>query len=111
MKAINIHAKEWFDKVNGNSYFSGTVTITKDTDEQETFLMPFQYGYGSQYEQEAKAILTQLNKISCDYSYSLWRYCKINDIQLISNLKENCKKRELKEIEKNYNNLITKNNK
>jgi len=104
---INIDCKEWFDKLNGNSYFAGTIQIN----DKETFLIPFTYGYGSQYEQEAKAILTQLNKISCDYSYSLWRYCKINDIQLISNLKENCKKRELKEIEKNYNNLITKNNK
>lgn len=102
---INIRCKEWFDNLNGNSYFAGTITI----DDKETFLIPLTYGYGRYYEQEAKAILTQFNKISCDYSYSLWRYCKINDIELISNIKENCKKRELKEIEKNYNNLLTKN--
>ena len=102
---INIDCKQWFDTLNGNSYFAGTIQIN----DKETFLIPFQYGYGSQYEQEAKAILTQFNKISCDYSYTLWRYCKLNNIELISNLKENCTKRELKEIEKNYNNLITKN--
>ena len=105
MKAINIHAKEWFDKVNGNSYFSGTVTITKDTSEQETFLMPFQYGYGSQYEQEAKAILTQFNKISTNYE-TLNSYCKREGLVLISKIEKGCLKRELKAIEKTYNNNL-----
>tara|TARA_R110001592_G_scaffold256138_1_gene519849 strand:+ start:277 stop:594 length:318 start_codon:yes stop_codon:yes gene_type:complete len=100
---ININCKEWFDKINGNSYFSGTITIN----DKETFLIPFTYGYGSYYEQEAKAILTQFNKISVDYSSSLWRYCSLNNIELISNLKENCLKRELKEIENNYNKYYT----
>ena len=36
-------------------------------------------------------------------------YCKENNIEFISNIKENCKERELKEIEKNYNNQLTKN--
>lgn len=100
---ININCKEWFDKINGNSYFSGTITIN----DKEVFLIPFTYGYGSYYEQEAKAILTQFNKISVDYSFSLWRYCSLNNIELISNLKENCLKRELKEIENNYNKYYT----
>jgi hypothetical protein len=102
---ININCKEWFDKLNGNSYFAGTIQIN----DKETFLIPFNYGYGSQYEQEAKAILTQFNKISCNYTQNLNRYCKENNIELISNIKENCKERELKEIENNYNNLLTKN--
>tara|TARA_R110002051_G_scaffold281919_2_gene343644 strand:- start:858 stop:1205 length:348 start_codon:yes stop_codon:yes gene_type:complete len=102
---ININCKEWFDKINGNSYFSGTITIN----DKETFLIPFTYGYGSQYEHEAKAILTQFNKISCNYSLRLYSYCKENNIEFISNIKENCKKRELKEIQNNYNNLLTKN--
>ena len=102
---INIDCKEWFDNLNGNSYFAGTIQIN----DKETFLIPFNYGYGSQYEQEAKAILTQFNKISCDYGQNLRTYCKENNIELISNIKEYCKERELKEIEKNYNNLITKN--
>jgi len=100
---ININCKEWFDKINGNSYFSGTITIN----DKETFLIPFTYGYGRYYEQEAKAILTEFNKISVDYSSSLWRYCSLNNIELISNLKENCLKRELKEIENNYNKYYT----
>ena len=63
-KSISINSKEWFDKKNGVSYFAGTVTLDHGTETEETFLMPFQYGYGSQYEQEAKAILTEFNKIS-----------------------------------------------
>tara|TARA_R100000655_G_scaffold93035_1_gene134267 strand:- start:359 stop:676 length:318 start_codon:yes stop_codon:yes gene_type:complete len=100
---INIRAKEWFDNLNGNSYFSGTITI----DDKETFLIPFCYGYGSQYEQEAKAILTQFNKISCDYGQNLRTYCKENNIEFISNIIKNCLKKELKEIEKLYNDKLT----
>ena len=60
-KSITINAKEWFDKVNGNSYFAGTIQV----DDKE-YLMPFQYGYGTQFEQEAKKLLTEFNVISCE---------------------------------------------
>mgnify|MGYP003132482457 FL=1 len=102
MKTIDINAKEWRDKINGNSYFSGLVIIDYGMKSEEVFLMPFQYGYGSQYEQEAKAILTYANKISPQYE-TLYSYCKRENIILRSNIIRGCKKRELKEIEKNYN--------
>jgi len=104
MKTIDVNAKEWLDKINGNSYFSGTITLDYGTDKEETFLMGFQYGYGMQYEQEAKAILTQFNKISPDYGQSLRTYCQQNNIILRSNLQSNCNKRELIQIKNNYNN-------
>ena len=102
MKAIDINAKEWRDKINGNSYFSGLVIIDYGMKSEEVFLMPYQYGYGSQYEQEAKAILTYANKISTQYE-TLYSYCKRENIILRSNIIRGCKKRELKEIEKEYN--------
>lgn len=102
MKTIDINAKEWQDKINGNSYFSGLVIIDYGMKSEEIFLMPFQYGYGSQFEQEAKAILTYANKISPQYE-TLYSYCKRENIILRSNIIRRCKKRELKEIEKNYN--------
>jgi len=102
IKAIDINAKEWFDKINGNSYFSGTITIDYGTEKEETFLMPFQYGYGFSYEHEAKATLTQFNKISPDYE-TLNSYCKRVGIILRSNIERRCKKRELKLIETKYN--------
>ena len=27
VKTIDVQVKEWFDKVNGNSYFAGIITI------------------------------------------------------------------------------------
>lgn len=102
-KTIDIQAKEWFDKVNGNSYFAGTITLNFGTETEETFLMPFQYGYGSQYEQEAKAILTQFNKISTEPFESLWTYCQRVGIELNRNIQRGCLKRDLKAIETQYN--------
>jgi len=43
-------AKEWRDKVNGNSYFSAQIESTEDG---STTKLPFQYGYGDQYRYEA----------------------------------------------------------
>jgi hypothetical protein len=106
IKKIEIQVKEWFDKTNANSYFSGTITL----DDKETFFIPFKYGYGSQYEFEAKAILIEFNKISCDYGQNLYRYCQENNITLISNIETGCKKKELKEIENDYNLNIEKSN-
>ena len=101
-KTIDIQAKEWFDKVNGNSYFAGTITLNYGTETEETFLLPFQYGYGDEYEHEAKAILTQFNKISTDYE-SLYTYCKRVGIILRRNIQRNCLKKDLKAIENRYN--------
>tara|TARA_R100000935_G_C2705832_1_gene112121 strand:+ start:117 stop:476 length:360 start_codon:yes stop_codon:yes gene_type:complete len=106
IKTIDINAKEWFDKINGNSYFSGTITINYGMESEETFFIPFTYGYGSYYEQEAKSILTQFNKISVDYGKPFSMYCRENNIILRRTLKENCLRRELKQIEINYNNNI-----
>ena len=46
-----ITAKEWFDMVNGNRYFSCRIESTQDND----FLvkLPFQYGYGDAARHEA----------------------------------------------------------
>jgi hypothetical protein len=38
-----VHVKEWFDKANGNSYFSARITKTNNSD---TLTVPFAYGYG-----------------------------------------------------------------
>ena len=43
-------AKEWRDKVNGNSYFSAQIESVEDGSKTK---LPFQYGYGDQYKYEA----------------------------------------------------------
>ena len=46
--------KEWHDKVNGNTYFS---TRIEDIENDKVYILPFQYGYGSQSEYETKKVL------------------------------------------------------
>ena len=94
IKTIDIQAKEWFDKVNGNSYFAGTVTVNYGMQDEKEFKMPFQYGYGSQYEQEALSILKNENLIPTRHTPEF----KAMGIILRSNIQKNCKKSELKAI-------------
>ena len=109
IKTIDVNAKEWFDKIYGNSYFAGTITLNYGMKDEETFLMPFQYGYGSSYEQEAKAILTQFYKIDSTWSQPLSMYCRENKIIYRASIIDKCKKKELKEIETLYNRQIEQN--
>jgi hypothetical protein len=95
IKTIDINCLEWFDKLNGNSYFAGTVTINFGMKNEKRLNIPFNYGYGSQYIQEAKEILQKNKNINPDKFTELWKYCQDNDIVLRTSLKENCKKREL----------------
>ncbi len=112
--AIDINALEWFDRVNGNSYFAGTITLNYGTPEQLTLYMPFQYGYGDSYKDEAFKTLRNAQIITDmeEYLYQRegkthsngyetgWRYCDRKGIILRSNKREKCKQRELKEISK-----------
>jgi DNA-binding transcriptional regulator PaaX len=92
MKTITILAREWFDKINGNSYFAGEIYI----DNKEVAQMPFQYGFGEQYRYEA---VTQLIKEGFLKDFkeneSLYRYCDRKKINLLTSKQENCLKRDL----------------
>tara|TARA_R100000231_G_C5329709_1_gene165943 strand:+ start:1154 stop:1429 length:276 start_codon:yes stop_codon:yes gene_type:complete len=44
-------AKEWRDKVNGNSYFSAQ--IERAEDRELVAKLPYQYGYGDQFQHES----------------------------------------------------------
>ena len=104
MKTIDITALEWFDKVNGNSYFAATVTLDFGTDQAQSFKLPYQYGYGDHYidmakkELDQKGLLPNLEHYSHGGSQSLWRYCKENGIILRTVKYTKCKKAELKNI-------------
>ena len=50
--------KEWRDTVNGNSYFS---TRIEDVQNDRMYILPFQYGYGTQSEYEAKKVIKTFN--------------------------------------------------
>jgi len=94
MQTLDIQAKEWFNKVNGNSYHSSVVTIDFGMPTEQTILVPFQYGYGSMYEQTAKkALATHFNQHKDDF-----QFCKLREKGVIirSNIQHKCKKREVK---------------
>ena len=95
IKTIDVNAKEWFDKVNGNSYFSGVITTNFGMDDVKEYKMPFQYGYGEHYVDMAKCQLTEHNRISPNLMQPLWDYCEKNDIILRTNIRRGCKKRDL----------------
>lgn len=99
---IDIQVKQWRDKVNGNSYFAGMITINATSQDEALFLLPFQYGYGDQYLQESGRLLTECNKVSMDYGQSITNYCRANNIILTHSKQDGCLKKELKDVNATY---------
>lgn len=99
MKTLDIHAKEWFDKVNGNSYFAATVIIDLGFDSEKVIKIPFTYGYGDSYlyaafkELKSAGLIIDGEKYDCP-----WKYCNDRKIVFRYSKQENCLKRELKNI-------------
>ena len=96
IKTIDVNAKEWFDKVNGNSYFSAKVIINYGNN-SETFLhLPFQYGYGDHYRDMAFRELINRGIIKdVPERTSHWQYYRDNNIIARHYKQEDCKKRDL----------------
>ena len=93
IKTIDINGREWFDKVNGNSYFSATIDINYKLKTWASFKLPYQYGYGTHYKDMAfKKICEEL---SIKTGLSLWRYCEENNIILRADIKTGCLKRDV----------------
>ncbi len=92
IKTIDIQAKEWFDKVNGNSYFSAIVTTDYGTKKEQTFKIPFEYGHNTQYQQEGLKALLHAGLITTVSKYEL----KEQGIILRSNIQTGCKKADVK---------------
>ena len=93
---LEINAKEWLDKVNGNSYFSAVAVL----DDVVVAVLPFQYGYGDHYidmafaDMQASGALTNDHNL-CGHARIVGRYCEENKIKLITNKQEGCLKRDL----------------
>ena len=99
IKTIDLQAKEWFDKVNGNSYFSAILTLNFGLENEKQINIPFEYGYGNYYEQEAINQLKNENLAPVKYN-SLYSFCNDNNILLNSSKKKNCTKKEVKDLVK-----------
>tara|TARA_A100001035_G_scaffold271745_1_gene260259 strand:+ start:3082 stop:3399 length:318 start_codon:yes stop_codon:yes gene_type:complete len=93
-------AKEWRDKINGNSYFSARI---ENTVENKVYALPYQYGYGDQYKHEAIKRLQEEGEIVLNYR------C-VSDLPIKFIKIPNCKKRDTVEygkfsIKDSYKNL------
>ena len=98
LKTIDINAKEWRDKINGNSYFSSDVTLNYGMNTQETIKVPFQYGYGDHYiHQSLREIQKLFPKSKWSKENLLGKYQIQEEYKIIirNNIKTNCLKREL----------------
>ena len=96
IKTIDVQAKQWRDRTYGNSYFAAQVTINFGTKTEKTFYVPFQYGYGSQYEWAAKQVLQNAGLLPADINGAVSRIARENNIILRTSLQENCKKSDAK---------------
>ncbi len=97
IKTIDVQAKEWFDKVNGNSYFSMTITLNYGLKSQKIIYVPMQYGYGDHYMHQAfKAIKKECNCFKAvENNTSYWRAYEKYKIISRHSKQNNCLKREL----------------
>ena len=90
--AIIIIGRKWFDKVNGNTYHSASVNVLFTDGSDKDFTVPFQYGYGDQYQYSAWKALKKANFVSGSIPY---QYCKDNKIKLITNVSDVSRKKDL----------------
>jgi len=101
IRTIDIHAKQWFDKVNGNSYFSARVTLNFGHKSVKTISLPFQYGYGDHYRDMAFQELIQLGifkdaiKHNNGSTEGLHSYCERHKITMRYNKQTDCLKRDV----------------
>lgn len=99
IKTIDVQAKEWHDKINGNSYFAGTVTVNYQLPEEKVFQIPLQYGYGEHYLQKAGSVLRDAGYTMPYPIGSITRFCREQGIILRHSIQKKCLKKELKAFE------------
>ena len=94
-KKIIITAKQWFDKINGNSYFAAKIEL-----ENTNLYIPFTYGYDEAYLHEAIKLLIKNKYLptTVQDSRALKNYCNDKKIVLHYGIQKKCLKRELKQL-------------
>lgn len=101
-RSLFIECREWFDKVNGNSYFSARIFV----DGGQVAILPFQYGYGDQFLYEAQKKLLELGYIPQEgKNASLWSIAQNSGFDFYSS-KSETNKREMFKIYENYSEKV-----
>jgi hypothetical protein len=89
--SIQVIGKRWFDRKNGNTYFSTDIYVNSEYE----YAIPISYGYDQMYLQAAFEWLKDAGKIGEDYSYPPSLYCRENGIKLIDSVSDVPRKRDL----------------
>jgi hypothetical protein len=97
-RSLFIEGREWFDKVNGNSYFSARLWV----DGGQVAILTFQYGYGDQYLYEAQKKLLELGYLPQENkNQGLWSIAQEMGFDFYSS-KSNHKKADMFKKYPNY---------
>jgi len=99
---IDIIAKEWFDRVNGNSYFSAQITLNYGMTDSKTIKIGFTGGHSEYYVQKSGEVLKQLlytdqEKYETGGLKGLGSYCRDAGIILRTGIQTGCLKRTVKD--------------
>ena len=97
-RSLFIEGREWFDKINGNSYFSARIWV----DGGQVAILPFQYGYGSQFEYEAQKKLLELGYLPQNgKNRGLWSIAQASGFDFYT-AKTETKKADMFKMYENY---------
>jgi len=97
MQNITIIAKRWFDKINGNTYFSSVGLI----DGEVKVKINFSYGYGNHYEYatfaelEKKGFINDVEHYKNGGTVSPFRYCQEKGLKYYSTHSDVKRKKDL----------------
>lgn len=97
IKTIDVIAYEWRDKVNGNTYFAGQVVVNYKLNDERTYTMPYQYGYGDHYQDIAIQTLFENNELPTKET-RLWKLEEESGIIVRTFKHLDCKKSDLKQF-------------
>lgn len=101
-RSLFVEGREWFDKVNGNSYFSARIFV----DGGQVAILPFQYGYGDQFLYEAQKKLLELGYLPQEgKNASLWSIAENLGFDFYSS-KSETNKRDMFKIYENYSERV-----
>jgi hypothetical protein len=94
---ITIVGKRWFDRINGNTYFSAMAFINSD----QVVKIPYEYGYGDHYidrifdEMEKAGYCPDREHYSNGSKEAFWRYCERKGIHKGTFVSDVKRKRDL----------------
>ena len=89
-RSIVIIGRRWFDKANGNTYFSAVTYVNGEL----VNTIEHEYGYDEMYIQESYRFLLD-NKYLKHLNLPLWQVCRDNNISLITHISDVGRKKDL----------------